>query len=174
MLFFISCFSTFLILLWAISGFLHSFYTFSPAYCRVIRNTFILTFLGLSVTVLRGMLRNWETIFYVQAFFPYTSSRNLAQSTFIKAFLGAGSSSLKVPRPPTEVWNADPVHLLVRITQCSAKGISCKVLFKGYNWSLNEESPSNGIWTNFRVIGEHVKSLMLYLFGHRAIQSEIN
>ena len=37
----------------------------------------------------------------------------------------------------------------------------------------NEESTSYGILTLFG-IGEHARSLMLYPFGHRAMQSEIN
>ena len=40
-------------------------------------------------------------------------------------------------------------------------------------WPANEESASYRIQTLFK-IGEHVRSLMLYLFGHRALQSEIN
>ena len=106
---------------------------------------------GFCVVVPR-MLRIWEYFFYSQAFFtlhpfphlpqnrecyrferaflilrrflPYTPSRHLAQPSFIKAFLGAGSSSLKVPGPPTNVRNTHPAHLFVWITQCSPKGIS--------------------------------------------------
>ena len=46
-------------------------------------------------------------------FLPYAPSRHLAQPAFIKASLGAGSSSLKVAGPPTEVRNADPAYLFV-------------------------------------------------------------
>ena len=64
--FFIHCFLTSsLTLPRTITGFLHPFYTFSLAHGRVIRDIFILTFLGFSVAafpVLSG-------IFYPQAFF---------------------------------------------------------------------------------------------------------
>ena len=63
MLFFIHCFSTSsLTLPWAIARFLHPFHTFSPAHRRVIRDTFILTYLGHSVTVLPRVLRIWESL----------------------------------------------------------------------------------------------------------------
>ena len=62
--------------------------------------------------------------FPLSRFLPYTSTRNLAQPDFFKASLGAGSSSLKVTEPPTEVRNTDLAYLFVWITQCSAKGIS--------------------------------------------------
>ena len=53
MLFFIHCFSkSSLTLPWTIDRFLvHPFYTFSPAHCRVIHSTFILTFSRSSSTV---------------------------------------------------------------------------------------------------------------------------
>ena len=45
-----------------------------------------------------------EKAFYtLRHFLPYTPSRHLAQPAFIKASLGVGSSSFKVPGPPTEV-----------------------------------------------------------------------
>ena len=46
-------------------------------------------------------------------FLPYASSQHLAQPAFIKASLGAASSSLKVAGPPIEVSNTDPAHLFV-------------------------------------------------------------
>ena len=63
-----------------------------------------------SATVLSGH-------FLPRCFLPYAPSQHLAQPAFIKASLGAGSSSLKVAGPPTEVWNIDPAHLFVWITQ---------------------------------------------------------
>ena len=45
-----------------------------------------------------------EKAFYtLRHFLPNTPSRHLAQPAFIKASLAAGSSSFKVPGPPTEV-----------------------------------------------------------------------
>ena len=79
MLLFIHCFSTSsLALPWAIARFLHPFYSFSPAHRRVIRDTFILTFLDLSVTVLLWVLRIWESFFTLRYFLPYTPSRHSA------------------------------------------------------------------------------------------------
>ena len=49
----------------------------------------------------------------LRRFLPYIPSRHLAQPSFIKAFLGAGSSSLKVAGPPTKVRNTHPAHLFV-------------------------------------------------------------
>ena len=65
-----------------------------------------------------------RAFFTLSCFLLYTPSQYLVQPAFIKASLGAGSSSLKVAGPPIEVWNTDPAHLFVWITQCSAKGIS--------------------------------------------------
>ena len=68
--FFLHCILTSsLTLPWAIAGFLHPFYTFSPAHHRVICHTFIWTFLGFSVTILPRAVRFWAGIFYQQAFF---------------------------------------------------------------------------------------------------------
>ena len=53
-------------------GFYTPFYTFSRAHRRVIRDTFILTFLGFSF--LPGVLRFWVSVFYPWAFLPYTPS----------------------------------------------------------------------------------------------------
>ena len=75
MLLFIHCFSmSSLTLPWAIAGFLHSFYTFSPAHRTVIRDTFILTFLGSSFTVLPRALRFWAGISTHRRFLPYAPS----------------------------------------------------------------------------------------------------
>ena len=97
LLFFIHCFlASSLTLLWAIARILHPFYTFSPAHRRVICDTFILTFPGPSFTVLLRVLPFWVGIFYPQAFFTLHSFPTfLPQPAFIKASLGAGSSSLK-------------------------------------------------------------------------------
>ena len=71
--FVIDCFSTSsLALPWAIARFLHPFYTFSPAHRRVIRDTFILTFLGPSVTKLPRVLRIWESVFLLSGVFYLT------------------------------------------------------------------------------------------------------
>ena len=43
--------------------FLHPFYTFSSAHCRVICDTFFLTFLCFSVTILPQALRFWAGVF---------------------------------------------------------------------------------------------------------------
>ena len=58
---------------WGIAGFLHPFYTFSPVHRRVNRDTFILTFLDFSVTVLPWLLRFCAGIFYTQALFTLPS-----------------------------------------------------------------------------------------------------
>ena len=54
-----------------------------------------------------------RTFFSLRRFLTYTPSRHLTQPAFINASLGAGSSSLKVAGPPTEVGNTHPVHLFV-------------------------------------------------------------
>ena len=48
-----------------------------------------------------------------------------------------------------------------------------KALVGRLRLASNEESASYGIWTLF-TIDEHDRSLMFYLLGYRAIQSEIN
>ena len=113
--FFIHCFSTSsLTLSWTIAGFLHPFYTFSPAHRRVIRDTFIFNH---SVIFLPRALRFWVGIFYPQAFFTLRSFPTfLAQPAFIKASLGASSSSLKFAGLHTDPRNTDPAHLFVWFT----------------------------------------------------------
>ena len=61
---------------------LHSFYTFSPAHHREICDTFILTFLGFSVTVLPQALRFCVGVFYLQAFFTLRSFTNICGTFF--------------------------------------------------------------------------------------------
>ena len=54
-------------------GFLHPFLYFQPSHRRVIRDTFILTFLGFSF--LPRVLRFWVSVFYQRAFFYPTLLR---------------------------------------------------------------------------------------------------
>ena len=116
LLLFIHCFSTSsLTLLWTIAGFLHSFYTFSPAHHRVIHDIFILTFPRSSFTVLPQVLRFWVGIFYPQAFFTLRSFTDILPA-LIKAFLVAGSSSLNFAGLHTDPRNTDPAHLFVWLT----------------------------------------------------------
>ena len=62
-------------------------------------------------------LRFWVGIFHPQAFFTLCSFPTfLVQPVFIKASLGAGSSSLKFAGLYTDPWNTDPVHLFVSFT----------------------------------------------------------
>ena len=76
----------------AIAGFLHPFYTFSPAPCRVIRGTFIFNH---SVIFLPRALRFWVgTGVFDLTLLPEI----LAQPAFIKVSLGAGSYFLEIFR----------------------------------------------------------------------------
>ena len=62
-------------------------------------------------------LRFWVGIFYPQAFFTLRSFPTfLAQPAFIKASLGASSSSLKFAGLHTDPRNTDPAHLFVWFT----------------------------------------------------------
>ena len=70
-----------------------------------------------------------RAFFYSQAIFTLHSFLTFGSTCFYQGFLGAGSSTLKIAGPPTEVRNTDPAHLFIWITQCSAKGISGLVLF---------------------------------------------
>ena len=90
MLFFIHCFSTSsLALPWAIARFLHLFYIFSPAHRRVIRDTFSLTFLDSSVTVLPRVLRIWENVFSSPVFFTLHSFPNFGTTCVCQGFPGS-------------------------------------------------------------------------------------
>ena len=84
LLFFIHCFlASSLTLAWVITRFLHPFSTFRLDHRRVIRDAFILTFLGPFATVLSRVLRFWEDVFYPQAFFILRFFPTfLAQPTF--------------------------------------------------------------------------------------------
>ena len=107
------CSSTsFLTLPWTIAGFLHPFYTFSPAHCRVIRDTFIFNH---SVIFLPRALQFWVGVFYPQAFFTLCSFTDILPA-FVKASLGAGSSSLKFAGLHTNPRNTGPAHLFVWFT----------------------------------------------------------
>ena len=93
---------------WTIAGFFHSFYTFSPAHRRVIRDTFIFNH---SVILLLQALRFWAGVFDPQAFFTLAPSPTfLTQPAFFKAFLGAGSSSLKFAGLHTDPRNTGPAR----------------------------------------------------------------
>ena len=52
-------------------------------------------------------------LFYSQALFTLHSFLTFGTTCFYQGFPGAGSSSLKVAGPPTEVRNTDPAHLSV-------------------------------------------------------------
>ena len=111
LLFFIHCFSTSsLTLPWTIAGFLHPFYSFSPAHHRVIRDTFIL-----SEIFFHSFTTFWVGIFYPQAFFTLYYITNILPA-FIKVSLGVGSSSLKFARLHADPQNTGQVHLLVWLT----------------------------------------------------------
>ena len=87
---------------WTIAMFLDSFCTFSPAHCRVIRDTFIFNH-----SILSGH-------FLPTGVFYFTLLPDiLAQPAFIKASLGPGSYSLKFPGLHTDPQNTDPAHLFV-------------------------------------------------------------
>ena len=60
-------------------------------------------------------------LFLLWCFLRYTPSRHLGEPAFIKAFLGADSSSLMVRGTPTEVRQTDPTHLFVWITVLSKR-----------------------------------------------------
>ena len=85
---------------------------FSRAHCRVIHDTFIFNH---SVIFLLGALRFWDGIFYPQVFFALCSFITILL-VFIKAFLGASSSSLKFAGLHTDPWNTDLTRLFVWFT----------------------------------------------------------
>ena len=111
MLFFIHCFSaSSLNLPWTITRFLHPFYTFKPAHRRVIRGS------DSTRDLLSQFYRErygFEWAFFThRRFLPYAPSPTFLPA-FIKAFLGAGSSSLKFAGLHTDPRNTDPAHLFV-------------------------------------------------------------
>ena len=99
---------------WTIARFLHSFYTFSPAHLRLIRNTFISIFPGSSCRE----RYSFEWAFFThRRFLPYDPLPTfLTQPAFAKAFLGAGSSSLMFSGLHADPWNTDLAHLFVLFT----------------------------------------------------------
>ena len=81
---------------WTITRCLDPFYTFSPAHCRVIRNTFIFNH---SEILLPQALRFWVDVLCPQACFTLRSLlRYLAQPAFIKVFPGSRQFFLEVCR----------------------------------------------------------------------------
>ena len=105
-------------------GFYTPFYTFSRAHRRVIRNTFILTFLGFSF--LPGVLRFWVSGFYPWAFLPYTLSfvtqaragtphpRSSSVPALIELFLSADAWTWTI-----DVWITRP--LIYQLCQWATK-----------------------------------------------------
>ena len=95
MLFFICC-SSFI----AFYGMLHFIHCFSTS----------------SLTLLSQFYREWYdfegAFFYPQAFFTLRSFTDILPG-FLKASLGAGSSSLKFAGPHTDPRNTDPVRLFI-------------------------------------------------------------
>ena len=91
---------------WTITGFLHPFYTFSPAHRRVICNTFIFNH---SVIFLPRALRFWVGIFYPQAFFTLCSFTDILL-VFIKASLEKFAGS------HTDLRNTDSAYLFAWFT----------------------------------------------------------
>ena len=111
MLFFIHCFSaSSLNLPWTITRFLHPFYTFKPAHRRVIRGS------DSTRDLLSQFYRErygFEWAFFThRRFLPFALSPTFLPA-FIKALLGAGSSSLKFVGLHTDPRNTDPAHLFV-------------------------------------------------------------
>ena len=101
---------------WTIARFLDPFCAFSPTHRREIRDTFIFQPFH-SIIFLQRALRFWVDIFHPQAFFTLRSFPTfLAQPASVKAFLGAGSYSLKVAGLHTDPRNTDPAHLFVWFT----------------------------------------------------------
>ena len=66
----------------------------------------------------------WKSFFYSQVFFVLYSFPTFGITCFYPGLPGSGSSALKIAGPPTEVPNTKLAHLIVLVTQCSAKG-SC-------------------------------------------------
>ena len=143
-------------------------------YRRVIRDTFILTSLGSSVTVLPRALRFWAGVYYPQAFFTLHSFPTfLAQPALIKASLGASSSSLNFLRLHSYLRNIALAQLFVWITTIHKSGIAVGSI-DGLQLAGYLKNLLLAIFELFtRQVG-CVKSCVDYLFGHRAIQCEIN
>ena len=79
---------------WTIVRFLHPFYIFSPAHCRVIRDSFIFNFSDL---FLPWALRFWVDIFYPQVFFILCSFTNILTCVY-QGFPGSQQFFLEVCR----------------------------------------------------------------------------
>ena len=170
LLFFIHCFlASSLTLARVITRFLHTFCTFSLDHHRVIRDAFILTFLGPFATVLSRVLRFWEDIFYPQAFFTLRSFPTfLAQPTF-QGLPGIGQFFLEVCR--ASCWSTKhkpgPSVCLIRNNPQKENKSRFQIWFTTA-W-LPEVSASCPIVTLFAIV-HHFLIIMLYPISHRAIQ----
>ena len=170
LLFFIHCFlASSLTLARVITRFLHTFCTFSLDHHRVIRDAFILTFLGPFATVLSRVLRFWEDVFYPQAFFALRSFPTfLAQPTF-QGLPGIGQFFLEVCR--ASCWSTKhkpgPSVCLIRNNPQKENKGRFQIWFTTA-W-LPEVSASCPIVTLFAIV-HHFLIIMLYPISHRAIQ----
>ena len=105
---------------WAIAGFLHPFYTFIPAHGRVIRATFILTFLGFSF--LPRVPRFWAGFFNRRRFLPYTPSlvtQMRAETPHPGSFSVPAPTELSLPADAwpwtTDFWIIRPLVYQLRL-----------------------------------------------------------
>ena len=88
-----------------------------------------------------------------------------------KASLGADSSISKLPG---FLWNIAPARLFAWFTAIHKRFICGRYYLRFMAGRLrNEEFATYGNWTLF-AIGEHARGLMLYPFGHWAMQFETN
>ena len=123
-------------------GFYTPFYTFSPAHCRVICDTFIFNF---SVIFLPRALRFWVGIFYPQAFFTLRSFTDILTCIY-QGFPGRRQFFLEVCR--VSYWSSkhrlNPSFCLIHSNLQTS--YSKRFSFKFYHistWITNSEKFSS-------------------------------
>ena len=109
----------------------------------------------------------FESIFYSQAFFTLHSFLLVLRLPWELALQPQGQQGFML------IFETQPRPNYLFESHQSTKDVQRQVLFKGYSCLANEKSASYGIQTLF-TIGEHVRSLMLYPFHHRAMWFELN
>ena len=135
---------------WTITGFLHPFYTFSPAHRRVICKTFIF---NNSVIFLPRALRFWVGVFYPQVFFTLRSFTDILTCVY-QGLPGSRQFFLKVCR--ASYWSSkhrpDPSVCLIHSNPQSSS--SERFIFKFYqalSWVIRGESLVHLLLTRFEL-----------------------
>ena len=134
-----------------------TFFLLPPCYLQVVMPC------QWSSSDLSQVLRIWESVFHSHAFFTLHSFLLVLRLPWGRQF------NLKFSRDSCWSSKHSPgLAICLNHSNLQKRYGSRFYLRVTAGWLRNEESASNGIWT-LSEIGEHARSLTLYLFRHRGM-----